>query len=307
MSKIEIGDKVGIIAPAGKGSEANLPKISSYIESLGLVPVISENIYDQNEPFYSNTDEFRAQDLIKVLLDEEIKLIWCIRGGSGCIRLIPFLDAQLPEKLPQKYFIGFSDITVLHLYFEMRYNWKTLHGSMLEGIVNDTYDQESLQSELDLIFGRESIVKLPIMSRLDGGLTLPSLAGKVVGGNMTLVECSIGTKWQVNITNAGNILFLEETGEVAYRLERTLDHMKEANIFQSFSAVIFGDLTGGGTETDLVLQRFADSIGLPVFKLTGVGHGSVNFPLPLNSEADIILVEPTEKMYSLFVDNILRK
>lgn len=115
-----------VVAPARKTPDSALPLIKTYIESLGLVANISENIYSTDDPFYANTDENRANDLISALLDDNVKIIWCVRGGTGSIRLVPFLDDKLPATLNHKIFIGYSDITVLHLYFESKYGWQTI-------------------------------------------------------------------------------------------------------------------------------------------------------------------------------------
>lgn len=123
---IKPGDVVKVVAPARKSSDAALPLMKNYIESLGLVADISENIYSNEDAFYSNTDEFRADDLISAVLDENVKIIWCVRGGAGSIRLIPYLEARLPAKVDHKILIGYSDITVLHLYFEYKYGWQTI-------------------------------------------------------------------------------------------------------------------------------------------------------------------------------------
>lgn len=86
------GDTVKVIDPSCKSLDKDLPVVKTYIESKGLVADISENIYSEEDPFYSNTDESRANDLISALLDDIVKIIWCIRGGAGfdrgSIRLI---------------------------------------------------------------------------------------------------------------------------------------------------------------------------------------------------------------------------
>ncbi len=121
------GDIVRVVAPARSSSVSTLPLIKDYIESLGLVANISENIYSTEDAFYSNTDEFRANDLISALLDDNVKIIWCVRGGTGSIRLVPYLEDRLPATLNRhKIFIGYSDITVLHLYLQYKYGWQTI-------------------------------------------------------------------------------------------------------------------------------------------------------------------------------------
>lgn len=128
---VKKGDIVRVVAPGCKSSESFLPLIKTYIESIGLVANISENIFSNEDPLYSNTDEFRANDLISALMNDNVKVIWCILGCSnlarGSIRLIPYLDEKLPTKLNQKIFIGYDDMTVLHLYFQHRFGLQTIH------------------------------------------------------------------------------------------------------------------------------------------------------------------------------------
>lgn len=126
------GDIVKVIAPGSKGTVAGLPKIEAYIELLQLEANISENIYSSADLFYSNTDAFRADDFISALLDDNIKIIWCVRGGGGSIRLIPYLEENLPAKLNHKIFVGYSDITVLHLYLQKKYGWQTIQVGLSE-------------------------------------------------------------------------------------------------------------------------------------------------------------------------------
>jgi len=299
------GDVVRVVAPAGKGAQSSLPLIKNYVESLGLVADISLNIYNQSEPFYSNSDEFRASDLISALLNDTVKVIWCIRGGSGTMRLIPYLEERLPETLPQKILIGYSDITVLHLYLANKYGWQTLHGPMLEGIVTGQYDPigSSVVSLTDLIFDRRQSICLPQLTMLDENTPVAGIQSQVVGGNLALVEASIGTLWQVNAS--GKILFLEDTGEAAYSVERSLDHMKQAGVFKLVDAVIFGDFTGADSTTlmNLALKRFAQSVSFSVFRMAGIGHGSVNYPLPLSTFTEIVRID--SDTYHFCVNNIL--
>lgn len=121
------GDIVKVIAPGCKGEPENLTFVKHYIESLGLVANISENIYSDVDPIYSNSDEFRANDLVSALLDDNVKVIWGIRGGTGSIRIIPLLEEKLPATLKQKIFIGYSDVTALHIYLQYKYGWQTIH------------------------------------------------------------------------------------------------------------------------------------------------------------------------------------
>jgi muramoyltetrapeptide carboxypeptidase len=308
------GDVVRIVAPAGKGENANLSRVKAYVESLGLVALMKDDIYDPDAPFYSNTDEYRAQDLLEALLDDECKAIWCIRGGSGCIRLIKRLEADLPvfPAPTQKILIGYSDITVLHLYLQKKYGWPTMHGAMLESIVNGFYDPEgeSVTSLRNLLFDVTPSICEPTLRRLDNGESFVPIDAVVTGGNLTLAETSIGTLWGIE-KSSGKIMFLEDTGEAAYSVERSLDHMKQAGVFDGVLALVFGDFTSPDNEAlmTLALQRFADdreNVNFPVFRLQGIGHGPVNFPLPLNTRATITVEDPELRTYTLCVSNLTK-
>lgn len=293
--KVNPGDLVRVVAPAGKGTAQNLPLISKYIESLELVPQITDNIYNQDEPFYSNFDEFRANDLISAVLNDNCKVIWCIRGGSGCNRLIEYLEERLPIEPPTpKLLIGYSDITVLHIYFQNKYNWQSIHGAMLEAIVNGSYDQssETVVSLVSLIFHSVSSICYPSLTRLDAGEPLSDpISAPLIGGNLTLVEASIGTLWEIDTKD--KILIIEDVSVAAYSIERSLEHLKQAGIFSNVRAVIFGDFTDADSQqlVQFVQRRFASDpkILCPVFSLAGIGHGRVNLPLPLNTHAEIKL------------------
>lgn len=268
---------------------------------------MTDNIY-QGEPLgYSNTDEFRLNDLIAALTDDS-KVVWCIRGGRSPSRLIPMLEQRLPSTLPHKIIIGQSAITVLHLYLQHKYGWQTIHGSNLDYVGIGFYDdseegQSSLVALTDLIFNRQESICLSSMTKIDSRPFADEINSRIVGGNLELVETSLGTFWQVD--TQGRILFFEDAGRPAWRVEMTLDHMIFAGVFDDVEAVVFGDFTGADNDTlvEMALQRFAQSVSVPVFKLSGIGHGNINYPLPLLAPAQITRIG-TSNTFRLCVDNI---
>ncbi len=140
--------------------------------------------------------------------------------------------------------------------------------------------------------------QLPVLFTL--AMQQSPLGSSIVGGNMTLVENSIGTVWQIN--TKGKILFLEDTRVYPYAIERSLDHLKQAHILDKVQAVIFGDFINSGNDdlVEIVKTRFAKSVNVPVFTIQGIGHGPINDPLPLNTRT-IIGVQDKEEG-SFFMD-----
>lgn len=325
-SRASLGNVVRLIAPGGRGA-SELPPMISYIESLGkmddktriaffpstflfpflgLIPNLTEGIYVSDPLGYSNTDEFRLNDLISALTDDS-KVVWCIRGGRSPSRLIPLLEQRLPPTLDHKIVIGQSAITVLHLYLQRKYGWQTIHGSNLDYVGIGFYDgsdegQASLIALSDLIFNKRESICLPLMRSINNAQMVDEIESRVVGGNLELVETSIGTSWQVDTRR--RILFLEDAGRPAWRIEMSLDHLKLAGVFDNVDAVVFGDFTGTDDDilVEIAFQRFAEDMPFPVFKLSGVGHGNINYPLPLLSPAQIARIGSNN--FRLCVDNI---
>ncbi|KJW07408.1 LD-carboxypeptidase family protein [Orientia tsutsugamushi str. UT144] len=286
---------IDVIAPSSKGSELNLQLIEDYLESIGVKANVPENIYSDNEPLYSNTDEFRAESLVKALTNPKSIAIWCIRGGRGANRLIPYLE-KLPDDVKKKIaqnknrkiLMGFSDVSVLHIYLQNKYDWSTLHSPMLEQIVDNKISQDSIDKLELLISGYRNNIKFNL-KMIDNGIELNDgiLESKVVGGSISLVRASIGTCWQIDTKD--KILFLEEVEPDPALLELRLEHLKQAHILDEVQAVIFGDILCTNDEQllELVKHRFAQSVNFPVFTLNGIGHARTNYPLPLNTRAVI--------------------
>lgn len=215
------GDIVRLIAPGGAGTSEFEPN------------------------YHSNTDEFRANNLISALLDDS-KVVWCLRGGRGVSRVIPYLERHLPSTLNHKVFVGQSAVTVLHLYLQHKYGWQTIHGSNIDYIGGGLYDESdesraSLVALEDLILERKDSICLPLMRRIDDRPAVAQIESRMIGGNLELVETSIGTFWQVDAK--GRILFFEDVGRDDWRIEMTLDHMTFAGVFDDVEAVVFADFT----------------------------------------------------------------
>ncbi len=169
-------DKIDIIAPSSRGKKSDLISIKNYVESLGFDARISNKIYGSGNPFYSNSDEFRANDLINALTNDS-KIIWCIRGGEGAARLIPYLEklsSDEKEKIAQgeKILIGYSDITALHIYLQTKYNWQTLHGTMLEMIVNNSVAESSIEKLKRLVLSQQSSVRFDNLKMINNNIKL---------------------------------------------------------------------------------------------------------------------------------------
>lgn len=290
MQKLPIlkpGDSVDIIAPASRCSDKQLTELKKLLESWQLNCLIADDIFGK-DAFCANTDEIRFRQLANALQNSQTKAIICARGGYGSMRLIPGLTKIAPPKI-NKIFVGMSDITALQIYLQQQWQWPTIHGASAP----DRFSTESIAALKSILFGDTKEIKftglLPLNKHAKENTTIE---GHVVGGNLSLVQAGIGTSWQLDGRN--KIIFLEDTGERGYRIDRMLQHLQQANIFKKAIAILFGDFIEGkepdGTcLIESALNRFADDSQIPVVQVKGVGHGHTNFPLPLGTKAKLQL------------------
>lgn len=299
---------IHVIAPASKTPRSELAAIAHYLTTLGLKFYLPETIYGE-DPLYANSDEARADHLITALTDDS-SFIWCLRGGYGSSRLIPYLErlpleiqAKIKENRTKKVVIGYSDITALQLYLQKKYQWPTLHATLLTEIINHKVSLHSVNQLLAFITNHKKSIEISQLT-LMSQTALPNdfkLEATVVGGNLTLVESSLSTRWQ--LAAADQFLFLEDVALPPAALECRLDHLRQAGVFDGVKAVIFGDFTQSGNQplTAIVQQRFAQSVAFPVFSLTGIGHGYHKTPLPFNTPATLQAVAGHSGPFSLTV------
>ncbi|TAL62502.1 MAG: LD-carboxypeptidase, partial [Legionella sp.] len=212
-------DLVEIIAPASRCSEKVLQDLKNLLESWSLNCLISEALFG-DDILCANSDAKRLASLKNALTHPESKAIICVRGGYGSMRLIPGLYDLKPPKEP-KIFLGMSDITALHLFLENHWNWPSVHGAL----ARDKFSEESILATQSLLFGKPSraLMGKPLNQFAEKEYKVEST---ITGGNLTLVQSSLGTKWQINGQN--KVVFLEEVGERGYRIDRMLEHLKQA-------------------------------------------------------------------------------
>ncbi len=281
------GDSVEVIAPASRCTDKQLADIKELLTSWELNCIIQPDIFG-DDLLCANSDSARFKLLKNALENSHTKAIICARGGYGCMRLIPKL-AQLQPPAANKLFVGMSDITALNLFLQQKWQWPVIHSS---GLTRDKFSSESISAVKAIFFGEKK-------DNVFLGTALNSLAeqhchvrGPITGGNLCLVQTSIGTLWQIDTRN--KIIFLEEVNERGYRIDRMLEHLQQAGLFDEALAIVLGDfLEGnepdGSSLVQPVLERFAQNCKIPVIQVKNIGHGFVNFPLVLGVEATLKL------------------
>ena len=254
----------------------------SNIQNINLI--LNTELFDQNaHPFHSNTDEIRLEMLNQALYSQDPNmLIWCINGGYGCAKLIEKLRHQKQPKTP-KPFIGYSDITALLLFLKQEWGWPVIHGACL-GEIFKNKDLENFLQIIDLIMRRKSNFYPDDLQPLNvnGKLALKNKhflkENKWIGGNLSVVQTSINTYWQINADD--KILFLEDVNEKGYEIDRMLYHLPNIKSSNKSKMVVFGNFTKSDKDVEYALKDFTErNKHIPIVRTKQIGHGYKNVPI----------------------------
>ena len=276
------GDTIGITSPAGYITETDIAPAVELIRSWGF-RIVTGSAVGQRYFTFGGTDEQRAADLQRMLDDDSIKAIMCARGGYGMVRIIDKLDFTRFIKHP-KWIIGFSDITVLHAHLNRNFSIASIHSKMCNSFPDIWSNADQLQKE----------TILSIKSALTGARIRydfpPSACNKpgtaegiLVGGNLKTIETLAGTASDL-YTN-GKILFLEDTGEYLYSIDRMFWNLKRTGKLAGLKGLVIGGFKikpdDPGEEFGIVLEDIileqVKQYSFPVCFDFPVGHQKNNF------------------------------
>jgi muramoyltetrapeptide carboxypeptidase len=303
------GHRISLIAPAGPLLERDdLTRAEELCRALGYEPVVGRNAYSRHG-YCAGTDEERLADLNGALQDSSIDAIWCIRGGYGSLRLLDQVDYSALARRP-KALIGFSDVTALLNAVTRLTGVVTFHGPVaragMPSFSRAHFDRVltsaapagrlgRIPQATDLLVPQENRIVT-----LTGGVA----EGPLAGGNLTLLQCLIGTPYFPEL--AGTILFLEDVGEDLYRIDRMLAHLRLIGALRRLAGVVVGRFTemkrsggDGALGFDEVLAGYFGPLGIPVAYGFPVGHIEAQWTLPLGirvrldaDRGEVELLEP---------------
>lgn len=300
--RLRQGDTVGLVAPA---SAVTLPdeldRAIHWIRGMGLVPKLGEHVADQ-EGYLAGNDADRAADLVAMFAAPDVRAIFAVRGGWGGARILPLLDWDTIRANP-KLLIGYSDTSALHLAIAARAGFPTLHAPNAAS----RWEGESWDSLWRIAFAGGTPVLGGGRIEKDTGRPARTLVpgtarGRLLGGNLTILSTLMGTGWLPDLDGA--ILFLEDINEEPYRVDRMLQQLRLAGIFERVAGVVFGQCTSctvrdpdyAGFTLDDVLDRHLGNLGKPVIAGFNTGHVRNQLCLPVNIPVELDAATRTLRM-----------
>ncbi|MET8952481.1 S66 peptidase family protein [Streptomyces sp. NPDC004393] len=287
-SRLAAGARVAVVAPSGPVVEERLAAGLDLLRGWGLDPVVGPHVLDRHPdfPYLAGTDADRAADFQAAWCDPDIAAVLCARGGYGAQRMVDLLDWDALRAAGPKVLVGFSDITALHEAFAVRLGLATLHGPMVSALdfLKNERAQEHLRATL---FEPESVTTI----RASGGTALvPGRArGVTLGGCLSLLAAELGTP-HARSGARGGLLMIEDIGEEAYRVDRTLTQLLRSGGLDGVAGIALGSWKECGSY-ELLRRVLADrlgGLGVPVVEEFGFGHcdGALTIPFGVAAELD---------------------
>ncbi|OGU59871.1 MAG: hypothetical protein A2X64_04055 [Ignavibacteria bacterium GWF2_33_9] len=288
-NKLRKGDTVGIVSPAtAVSSPDDIDKAKELLDYLELKGEFSKD-FEIQEGYKTKPSSLRAASINSFFENKDIKGIISIRGGYGSMGILPYLDYDLIKKNP-KIFVGYSDITAMHLAFNKLSLLSTLHGPM----VLSSFSGNTIEYYKTALFTNKPLGKYvnPSMDvfRSDNRefVIKEGIAeGELTGGNLSLICSLIGTKYEIE--TKGRLLFIEDVGEEPYRIDRMLTQLNLAGKFKDIKGIVFGKCSECNNKSanpvwdytlmEVLFEQFKNS-DVPVMYGLLFGHTSFQFPIP---------------------------
>jgi muramoyltetrapeptide carboxypeptidase len=294
---LQKGDTVGIVSPSTQVTDPDkLALAEKTVEYFGLKPKWAKGVRAHRAQGVATVAE-RVGDLHDVFADNEVKAVFCIRGGYGADQLLADIDYGVIRSNP-KIFIGYSDITALHLAIHKMTGLVTFHGPVLLS----EFTPYTLDCYRRALFDKAPLGTLtnpPSANALRPDHALRTIhegtaRGRLIGGNLSLICALMGTPYEIETKD--RIFFTEDVGEEPYRIDRMLSQLRLAHKLQETAGIIFGECHDCGpsdykpsfawnmTFGEVMDDRF-QGIDKPILSGLTIGHTADQLTLPIGIEA----------------------
>lgn len=281
---LKLGETIAIAAPARSISFEQLKLAKEWVESRGFKIYIHPELYEISNQL-GGTDLHRAKLFNDLLAMDDVKAIWCARGGYGCLRMVDAINLPLLQQ-NAKWIIGFSDITVIHSHLLRNANLAVLHATMpifMDNKTDNDYNEVSaaIDSMLDVIMGRPYSFNLSV----NESLNMSDFDGQIVGGNLSVLASIVDSISEMSFDD--KILFIEDLDEFYYHIDRIMIMLKRSGRLDKLRALMVGSFINMhdhtipfGQDVKSIIKQHCEGFGYPIIFDIEAGHHLKNMAIP---------------------------
>lgn len=297
---------IQIISPAGSIKPKVVDNGVLTLKSWGHKVTLGKNAKGTYGRF-AGTPEERAHDLIEALENPDVDIIWCTRGGYGCMQILDLIPEELICRA-NKPIIGYSDITALHALW-MKCGVKSLHAPMMKHLGEEPR-HKSTQTIRELLeyyashrawpqkhnllflkkaklfvaphqgWSNEDLNPESTEQLIDELMTHPL---PMVGGNLAVLSGLHGSPYDFDYTD--KILFIEDIAESPYKIDRMLMQLKHCGILNQIRGLVCGHFSGCDEDPTMPvklwdnIRQIVEPFGIPLWLGAPIGHELENWPV----------------------------
>jgi muramoyltetrapeptide carboxypeptidase len=239
-ARLKKGDTIGIVAPASPlYNKSDLIRGMKTLEEWGYKVIVGEHVNARNE-YLAGTDEQRASDINSMFENDQVDAIFVTQGGYGSARLLRHINFDLIKKNP-KIFIGYSDITAIHLAIQKLTGLVSFHGPGMAGFNPEELSDYRKNQLFKALLLEEPIGEIELADKKKWiNIINPGEArGEMIGGNLSLICSSLGTPYEIE--TEGKILFFEELDTEPWVIDHMLSHLFNAGKLQKAAGIVIGE------------------------------------------------------------------
>lgn len=286
------GGTIGVPAPASPYfNRSELLRGIEWWESKGYRVKLGKGI-DARRMYTAGDAETRARDVTDMFADDEVDVVHCLQGGYGSAQTIPLIDWDVVRVNP-KPFIGYSDITALHIAMRHFTDLVTFYGPGVAGVGDKDTKKFTHARFLRALTSTEPLGEVSRTPKDDylRPFGRGRVTGTMVGGCLWLVGQTIGTPWQPSLS--GKIFFFEDVDCPSYYMDGLLNQMTQAGMFEGVLGIVIGELKNCGwsearpefpqtLSIEDILEQYIEPLGVPALYGLPMGHGDYLSTTPLN-------------------------
>lgn len=284
------GDTVALAAPARKISKSEILPAEKWLRKVGFNVFYDDRLFAEDHQF-AGDDNLRAQYFQDLLDNDEVKAIWCVRGGYGSAKIIDKLDFTRFLQHP-KWICGYSDITVFHSHLQHNLQTATIHATMPINVTDENTHAPAVQSFLNALTGKDLTYELE-----NHPLSRPQpFSGILTGGNLSMLYSLVGSPSDINTD--GKVLFIEDLDEYLYHIDRMMMALKRSGKLANLAGLVVGGMSDMNDNTipfghtaEEIIVRVTEEYGYPVCYGFPAGHIEENMALRLGTEATLAVTE----------------
>lgn len=283
-NKLKKGATIAIVAPSSPVTNEQADLCKKLVEDMGFKVKMGKCTYRSIHGYSAGTGKEKAEDINEMFGDKDVKAIWCIRGGDTSSHMMDKLDYDMIKNNP-KIFVGYSDVTNLHVALNQKCDLVTFHGPMVKSNMLSKYD-DFTEKSFELALNMENDLVLENPSDEDFKVMIEGYAeGIVVGGNLSLLTSMIGTEYEVD--TKGKILFIEDVNESVTKIDRMMYQLKYSGKLNDSVGLIVGDFTNCNNENcksygvDEMMKDILSDYNKPVMYNIKSGHCYPMSTIPL--------------------------